>query len=83
MLTSNRKLSKGGAEQQGAAPEKKTKNGYLEKIPVQLWRWGLRRMQSRQARALHCFEETVGSGGEEDEVQTAVRRAVGSRSEQC
>lgn len=38
---------------------------------MQLWRWGLRMMQNREARVLHCFEETVGSEGEEDEVQTA------------
>lgn len=51
----------------------KKKGGIWEKIPVQLWRWGLRMMQSREARVLHCFEETVGSGGEEDEVQTVIR----------
>lgn len=75
----------GGAERQGAAPERKThtKKGDLGEIPVQLWRWGLRMMPSREARGLHCFEGTVGSGGEEDEVQMAVRRVVESRSEQC
>lgn len=39
-------------------------------------------MPSREARALHRFEETVGSGGEEDEVQTAVRGVLGRLSKQ-
>lgn len=68
VLTSNRKLSKGGAERQGAA--RGEKKAIWEKIPEQLWRWGLRRMLSGDAESCSVLEKLRWSG--EEETQTAV-----------
>lgn len=64
VLTSNRKLNKGGTERQEAAPgenscvvaEVGTKNDAEQRV---------------EGRGLHRSEETVGSTGEIDKVQTA------------
>jgi len=73
VLTFNRKLSKGGAERQGAAPEKghTQKNNFWDKIPEQLWRWRLRLMPSREAEC-----DTVVS-----KMQCLERRTVKTRQQ--
>lgn len=87
VLTSDRKLSKGGAEQQGAAPEKKDKKkkGHLGEIPVQLWRWGLRMMQSRKALSEETVRVWRGGRRSPDGSRTGggepVRAAMGLKAE--
>lgn len=46
------------------------KKAIWEKIPEQLWRWGLRRMLSRDAESCSVLEKLRWSG--EEETQTAV-----------
>lgn len=56
------------------------KKAIWEKIPEQLWRWGLRRMLSGDAESCSVLEKLRWSGGEETQTAVIERWWRGSHS---